>query len=265
MSVQVLLHGNTYDHRYWDAGVIGGANYSYAQFMAQRDHHVLALDLPGTGDSARPDGDEVNFEGTGAAITEIIARLRRDADQLGTSGARVVLIGHSLGAILAVYIQSRRSPADILIPTGVGVSPLERLSHFQAGVIETALEDKYIRLDSETRGRTFYHPASADPEVIEFDNHHLRTAMPRGIYRDAVACRRSLEVSGAADITCPVYIQLGANDPVAPASNASAERACWTGTRSVEIESLPEMGHCFNLHRNRELSWTGIDTYLRNL
>src|SRR5512134_1855726 len=43
-SVQVLLHGGGYDHRYWDAGTINGSEYSYAHEMARRCYSVLALD-----------------------------------------------------------------------------------------------------------------------------------------------------------------------------------------------------------------------------
>lgn len=34
--LQVLVHGVSYDHRYWDAGTVNGQDYSYARYMAAR-------------------------------------------------------------------------------------------------------------------------------------------------------------------------------------------------------------------------------------
>jgi alpha-beta hydrolase superfamily lysophospholipase len=46
---QVLMHGGTYDHRYWDAPAIDGIPYSYAREMAGRGYSVLAVDQLGAG------------------------------------------------------------------------------------------------------------------------------------------------------------------------------------------------------------------------
>jgi len=32
--LQALVHGGTYNHKYWDAPTINGQSYSYARFMA---------------------------------------------------------------------------------------------------------------------------------------------------------------------------------------------------------------------------------------
>ncbi|RYE38279.1 MAG: hypothetical protein EOP24_47370 [Hyphomicrobiales bacterium] len=47
--LQVLIHGNSYDHRYWDAGIIKGRDYSYVRYMTAQGFDLLAVDLPGVG------------------------------------------------------------------------------------------------------------------------------------------------------------------------------------------------------------------------
>src|SRR6478609_8130972 len=37
-TIQVLVHGGTYDHRYWDFPTINGRSYSYARYMAERNY-----------------------------------------------------------------------------------------------------------------------------------------------------------------------------------------------------------------------------------
>jgi alpha-beta hydrolase superfamily lysophospholipase len=53
-TVAVLLHGGTYDRRYWHPSVPGGNSYSAAAHLADMGLVVLALDHPGMGDSWRP-------------------------------------------------------------------------------------------------------------------------------------------------------------------------------------------------------------------
>src|SRR5262245_21605351 len=59
--LQVLIHGGTYDHRYWNAPDVNGRSYSYAAYALDRGYSVLALDQLGVGSSSRPPGDEVNL------------------------------------------------------------------------------------------------------------------------------------------------------------------------------------------------------------
>ena len=52
-TLQVLVHGFTYNHIYWDSRSINGVDYSYARYMADQGYAVLAQDLLGTGQVER--------------------------------------------------------------------------------------------------------------------------------------------------------------------------------------------------------------------
>src|SRR5208282_5538800 len=69
--LQVLVHGVSYDHRYWDAGTVNGQDYSYARYMAAQGFDVLAIDLPGAGSSSVPKGSSVLVEAVGKAISNL--------------------------------------------------------------------------------------------------------------------------------------------------------------------------------------------------
>src|SRR5262245_46104354 len=58
-TLQVLVHGGTYNHKYWDAPTINGHSYSYVNFMAENGYALLAIDQLGDGLSSKPDGDFV--------------------------------------------------------------------------------------------------------------------------------------------------------------------------------------------------------------
>jgi pimeloyl-ACP methyl ester carboxylesterase len=262
--LQLLVHGNSYDHRYWDTEQINGQDYSYARYMTERGYAILAVDLPGTGASWKPAGDDVGLDEVGSVLATIIEGLRQGGGRLSDTGfSRIVLVGHSLGAVLSIYMQATWHPADVLVSTGVGALPPRGQSPFGGDVIAAALENEYVLLPPEHRARVFYHPPTADPEVIAFDNRCLRTGMPRRVYSDAFAARADPAKSGAARVRGPVYVQLGEHDAIAPASGARLERECWSGSTDVVVEELKAIGHCFNLHLNREEGWQAIDRYLR--
>ena len=44
--LQVLVHGVSYDHRYWDAGTVNGQDYSYARYMAAQGFGYRSLFQP---------------------------------------------------------------------------------------------------------------------------------------------------------------------------------------------------------------------------
>lgn len=261
--VQVLIHGNTYDHRYWDAGVINGQNYSYCNYMAERGYDILAIDLPGSGQSSKPHGDSVDLESVSTAIDKAVESMRGHDGPLRGAAGKVALVGHSLGAVVAVDIQTRSQCADFVVVTGTGFGPTGGTATFGPGVREEAMRNDYIALPPSERARVFYHPPTADPEVVQFDNRILRGQMPRRLWMDALAARQRNSVSGVPDLECPVYVQLGEFDPVLPGSLAGAERLAYGADAEVAVSRLEDIGHCFNLHRNREIGWHEIDRFLR--
>lgn len=260
--LQVLLHGNSYDHRYWDVGPINGIDYSYARHMSERGYDVLAVDLPGTGSSAKPPGDTVTLESVGAALASVVEVMRRADGPLRGAADRVVLVGHSLGAVVAVHTQARWKSGDIVVVTGTGYSSHTAPSPFGPNGRQEAMKTEYAWLPADLRRRAFYHPPTADDAVIAFDNRTLRTSLPRRLWADCLHARHDAYLSGISDIACPVYIQLGDHDPIMPSSNAAHERACWPRDTEVQVESLDSIGHCFNLHRNHDEGWAGIDRFL---
>src|SRR5436189_4067306 len=74
--LQVLVHGATYNHAYWDFPAVNGEGYSYARYMAARKYAVLALDLPGAGESDKPSGPDLGLADTGSAVRQVVDALR---------------------------------------------------------------------------------------------------------------------------------------------------------------------------------------------
>lgn len=258
--LQVLLHGVSYDHRYWNGPTIGGRDYSYVEFMTGHGFDVLAFDLPGVGLSDQPEDGEFGMEAVAAALSAAVESLRVE----GVNGWRfdtIVSVGHSLGGNVAVFTEAAHPGADALVVLGTGYYPDRPRASWKPGEREAMLAEPYTWVPAEKRLK-FYHGAESDPEVVAFDNSTLRSAIPSRLWKDCIAVTGDIEISGATRVECPVYVQLGEHDPTLPGRFAEEERASYRSAASVTVDALPAIGHCFNLHINRVEGWTRIVGWL---
>ncbi|WP_311215004.1 MULTISPECIES: alpha/beta fold hydrolase [unclassified Arthrobacter] len=259
--LQVLVHGISYDHRYWNAGLVNGRDYSYVTYMASQGFDLLAIDLPGTGASDKPDGHSVSLEAVGSALSSLVERLKEPGVIPGKTFDHIALIGHSMGASLSVYSEARWPAADSLVVTATGFFPGRPRSAWAPGAREALLSDPYAVVPKEGRLK-FYHQQQADPDVISYDNDVLRTPIPSGLWTDCIALQDDPD-AGFAKVTCPVFIQLGEFDPILPGRFAADEKALYASSTEVVVDPIPDIGHSFNLHLNAQRSWSGISEFLQ--
>lgn len=276
--LQVVVHGATYDHEYWDLPTIGGREYSYARSMAERGYNVLALDLPGSGESSKPDGDFFGLAEAASSLHQVVSSLRTPSNPAGRGFGTIALVGHSNGSVTAIYAQGTYGDADALVTTGwvhgcrgLPLDPTNPL-------LGAALATPYVSLPGFVRASIFYAAPFADPAVIAYDNTSLNNAMPRhqlldllGIHGDITArCATgtSTTLTRAQLVTVPVLVQAGQFDlaiaPAAIVNNAPTEQSFYGASSSVTVQVLPDIGHAFNAHITHQQGWTQIDGWLRH-
>ena len=268
-ALQVLVHGATYNHAYWDFATVNGENYSYARHMAAQRYAVLALDLPGAGESDKPAGDTLTLVDTALAIRQVTDAMRSGANPVEYAFDSIVLVGHSAGAIAATVAQANWHPADGLIVTGsrhlvgdVLNLPVTQVIVPQLFTLVEALKNyPYFPLPPEVRAGLFYYAAAADPDVIALDNA-TADLWTSGQLQSTFFAFLFPAIDQPDRVTGPVLIQLGTHDVLFPAALPEVERALWTST-SPEIQTLPGIGHDFNLHLNRAEGWMAIDAWIR--
>jgi hypothetical protein len=123
-TLQVLVHGFTYNHTHWDPPKKKLPSFSYARFMAQQGYPVLALDLLGTGESSIPDGDVLNITESVSSLAQVLTAARSLSNPLGRDFTKIVLVGHSVGTAIAVTTTGTfPGIADFLVATGWSFSP----------------------------------------------------------------------------------------------------------------------------------------------
>ncbi|HYO65942.1 MAG TPA: alpha/beta fold hydrolase [Archangium sp.] len=259
--VQILTHGITYNHGYWDLPEVDGQEYSYARYMARRHYAVLALDLPGTGESDRLDGDALNLVESASALHQVARHLRATAEK--KTFETLLYVGHSNGALISTFAQALYGDAQAVVNTGwlntAHLVPVE-----SGTLLEFLNQGPYIRIPGELRGALFYAPEYSNPELVAYDNETADT-VTRGQYLDLLTMMASPESIPAGDIQVPVMVQLGDRDLLASASYAEAEAKMYPRARSVWVDTLVNTGHAFNGHYGKERGWAAIDLWLRRV
>lgn len=257
--LQLLIHGITYTHAYWDLPEVNHQDYSYARYMARQGYAVLALDLPGTGLSDRPEGDFFN-------LAESVSTLHQVAQQVKDPRARehfddMVFVGHSNGSLIATYTQAQYRDARAVVLTGWLNTP--HALPVDPSVFASLLQEgPYIQAPPELRTAFFYDAPHADPAVIAVDNQ-LADTVTRGQFQDLLARLADPSPIPTRGIDVPLMVQLGENDAMAPAAYAPNETKAYPRSPWLFVDTVPDIGHAVNGHYLRLRSWTMIDLWLR--
>lgn len=260
-TLQVAIHGASYNHAYWAVPAVNGRSYSYAEFMVRRGYTVLALDMLGAGESDKPDGDYLNLTETASSVRQVVQALREAGNPTDRRFERIVLVGHSNGSLISTRTQADYGVADGLIETGWAHAPHHvPLPESAVGALMTT---PYIRTSEELRRQLFYHDPQVDAAVVRYDMECLADQVARGQFTDLL--RASFEDPGhsrSRDVKVPVLIQLADYDVLAPAAGSAAEAPFFPSAASLEVQTLSDTGHCFNTHLTNRQSWDGIITWL---
>ncbi|HEX8536737.1 MAG TPA: alpha/beta fold hydrolase, partial [Cystobacter sp.] len=259
--VQILTHGITYNHGYWDLPEINRQDYSYARYMARQHFAVLALDLLGTGESDKPQGDFIDLSESASSLHQVVQRLKATAAR--NTFEKILYVGHSNGALTITYAQAYYRDAQAVVLTGW----LNTYHQLPVGdeVFGPLLEQgPYVQIPPALRSGLFYYPPAADPAVIAYDNTHA-DFVPRGQLSDLFTLLKNPEPIPSEKITVPIMVQLGEFDAVAPAAYAAQEAQAYPRSPLVFVDTIDDLGHATNGHHNRLRSWTMIALWLRSV
>ncbi|KAF2706113.1 catalytic protein [Pleomassaria siparia CBS 279.74] len=106
-SIQILTHGGTLDHTYWDFA----PGYSYVDAAAVKGYATFSYDRLGAAKSAHPDPWQVVQAPLQVEIAHALVQKLKSGKIGGIAFQKVVGVGHSLGAALTQGV-SRLHPDD---------------------------------------------------------------------------------------------------------------------------------------------------------
>jgi pimeloyl-ACP methyl ester carboxylesterase len=220
----------------------GGSVYSFSETIpaiAAAGFRAIAFDLPGHGLSDKPE-DDAKYATSPLANTIIEV-----ADQMGLR--RFSLVGHSLGALLALELVMRgekRIDRLILInPPGIGHAPLIPLmkavsppfvERFVSRILTRGVVAFILRRAYGTRERPFPRDVDEYWAPAQFDGfvHACRASLHQ------VRWKR-LSATKLRSVRLPVLIVIGGHDRIIPADAKRARQLIPT----AQTVLIPEGGH----------------------
>ncbi|WP_336159871.1 alpha/beta hydrolase [Amycolatopsis sp. VC5-11] len=271
--LQVLVAGGTYNSSYWsDLGTHAGTRgRSYVATALARGYATLALDRIGTGGSSHPASALVTGSLQTDAVHQVIARARAGSLD-GRRYRQVVLVGHSLGSMIAVMVAGLHPrDVDALALTGYShrIDPAQvaaSLAAMHPAADEgRRLDPGYLTTKPGTRPALFHAAADSDPAITAAEESAKDVGASAEL-ADAASIGTAAATSRA--ITAPVLELNGGRDSWACAavdcSSADAFRAAEQPnyTRPLTACLLPDAGHAVTLAADRDRANRAIARWL---
>lgn len=270
-TLQLLLHGATYDRTYWDFP-FQPARYSYARYAHAAGFATLAIDRIGAGTSDKPPAEQVTTAANAFTVHQIVSSLRagttRDASGRAVRFDRILLVGHSFGSYIAWLEAGIYGDVDGLIASGashVVDAPGEAViassiypAQFDPRFAAAGLPEGYLTTIPSTRAQAFYYVPGADPTVIALDEA-TKDLITTGLLFDRTAGYGLtpnirvpvLGVVGDFDTLSCLGSSCSASGSFAREGDNYAPEACFTPV------VLPRTGHDLNLHRSAP-AWASL-------
>lgn len=265
-SLQILLHGGTYNRWYWDPSYRPD-EYSYVDFSSARGSATLNLDRLGQGESSKPPAGYLSNDVHALSISRVVAAaIHQELAQ--TSFNRIVLVGHSMGSAVALRAACDTDRVDGVLITAFShrrerregaVNPAE---HNHPASVDPVLAEQNLPADYLTtkpglRGQMFYDPESSDPRLIEQDELHKGTITHSELNSFLEFCTEVLP------LTQPCLFIHGQLDPlfgpyVDESDLITTERTFLPHAASIDAHLFTSAHHNTNLHRGAINDWFGI-------
>ena len=268
-TVQLLIPGLTYAHRYW-TGI--GTRTDYTTAALAGGDAVYLIDRISTGASDRPPADQATT--TEATVTHQAVHALRD----GTLGrfTRVVGVGHSFGSVIAMAEAATYHDVDALVLTGLLHNiRIDEMTRFTTDLYpaaadpkftDTAPPDGYLTTRPGSRPGYFLDPHTAVRGATGWDEQTKTTATT-----GELTFTPDDELSYSRAITVPVLFVMGTTDTLfcgtgqpctTPADICQREHFAFPPGTALAAATIPRTGHSINLHRTVPLAFTAINTWL---
>jgi len=215
---------------------IGGYWNAFHDTLAAT-HTVVAPDLPGFGDSERPQWAR--------SVRDLAAVVALALDKLGLERPAVVGLGFGgwMAAELATFAQGRLGPLVLAAPFGIKPEKGEILDQIQIAHEAYVLEGFH---DKAAFARQFGEQASSDQLVAWDVCREMTTRVAWKPYMFNRALPPLL-----ADVTLPTLVVWGEDDRIAPVECGEAYVAA---LRTAKLEVLARTGHWIEMDRPEALA-----------
>jgi pimeloyl-ACP methyl ester carboxylesterase len=268
-KLQVLVHGNTYNHTYWSAlQKPESSNYaerSWIRYATSRGYHTLALDTLGSGLSSHPDPVNIVQD---PLQTEVLHHVISKYRFFPT----VVLVGHSYGSGLALHLtETHPDDFDGLVLTGFGMAEGDATTGVTyARFDEVPGKPGYLKSTNKTGRRDYFFYGDYDLAEVDWNG---QGTIGISEYLSGGESLNALPVT----FQKPVFVAAGNEDVIFCSELGVQPANCSAGDEipsAREYFSLnapfdwflqPESGHVLQLQKTAPLGYAKVFTFLSSV
>ncbi|WP_338664567.1 alpha/beta fold hydrolase [Pararoseomonas sp. SCSIO 73927] len=209
-------------------------------------HHAIAWDAPGYGDSAPVPTKAPTPDSYAEALDHLLAALGLD---------RILLAGHSLGCLFAARFAARNpdrvAALALMSPAlGYGAAPDALPPGVQARIDDvTSLGPQEF---AARRAPRLVHDAPNRPAVLEGVRRAMAAVNPSGYAQAVRALGAGDLLADAPRLAMPVLVATGLEDVVTPPDNA--RRLFAALANPIRLAELPGAGHAMPQEFPREVA-----------
>jgi pimeloyl-ACP methyl ester carboxylesterase len=261
-SVTLYLHGVEITDGYFHLQVAG---YDFVTELARLGHASAIIDRLGFGASGRPNGAQACVGGDADIAHQIVSELRRGRYRTNrhaaTSFGRIGLAGHSGGgpiaeaeaysyrdtdALIVMGWQDGTASAPTLQAAATGEAPRCAIGGFPTDGPNPP--SGYAYLWPSARQWAHDTTYNIDPAVLRSMSTYRRRT-PCGELESDVTASSVFASSYSGAITRPVLLMYADQDALYPASSGPEQRARFTASRDLTLDTIHGAGHVFFIEK----------------
>lgn len=271
-SVQILVHGGTYDHTYWNFSCLACQtdDYSYVQYMAQAGYTTFNYDRLGYGQSDHLLPELITVQMGTYVLSQLMTDLKTGAHGL-PQFQKEILVGHSIGSAI---VAEEAADSTLARPDGVILSGfLHYLDDVRLSLylddLEPALLDPdlstlppgYLTTVAGTRGQIFYDLSNVESQVLAEDEatkDSVTDAEVSTAFTEITLSFLSLQIQVPVLEAVGEFDNLfcrGALDCTNTSAVANDEAPYYSASAHLQLIVIPQAGHVLNLQNNASTVW----------
>ena len=234
----LAIHGGTYTSSYFDV-----ADHSLLDRAGRNGIPAIAIDRHGYGGT--PFLDDMSILAQAAALREALADVW---EEHRGAAAGVVLIGHSIGAAIALGVASDPGRLPLL---GVAVSGIGVRTPGAHSAMWNSLPDlPTVEMPGPVKDQLMFGRQGSFAGTMPAASHVANAPVPKAELVDIVGGWQEQAAAVCARIRVPVHYRQGEHDQlwVVDQDEIDAFAARFTAARGVDAAMVRGTGHCMDFH-----------------
>ncbi len=237
----VAIHGGSYTSEYFDI-----PGYSLFERASVLQMSVIGLDRPGYGMSIKLDDSKSDIQGQANYLRQA---LQQAWTTYGSGSCGMVIIGHSIGAAIALTLTADNETLPIL---GVAVSSVGlRVRQQYIDALNSLPRTSVVDMSVTLKDELMFGPSHSHGLDMPAASHRANTTVLREEFLDIVSGWPLRASSVLGKVQVPVHYRQASEDKLWIVNQQEVDNFSGALSTAPRVDAMvvPETGHCMEFHK----------------